>query len=89
MNRLLGTLLDVVAGGLGKLGVPHEVLGAMKATPVPVGAHHGADEVGVIGMGSGVIGESARLDLVGGRSDCRGGREGDEGGDDLHDDMQE
>jgi hypothetical protein len=48
MRGPLRALLDVGACGFGKLGVPHEVLRAVEPAPVPVGAHHGADEVGVV-----------------------------------------
>lgn len=84
VNGPILALLDVGASSIGKLGVPAEVLGAVKATPVPVGAHHGRDEVGVVLVGSGVVDESARLDIVRGRCNGGGGHEGDKGGDELH-----
>jgi hypothetical protein len=84
MRGLLSALLDIGAGSFGELGVPDQVLGAVELAPVPVGTHHGADEVGVIGVRGGIVDEIAGLDVVGGRSDCRGSRESDEGGDDLH-----
>ena len=78
MSRLLSALLHVGAGSFGELGIPHQVLGAVELAPVPVSSHHGANEVGVVGVGSCIVDEIAWLDMVGGRSDGRGGREGDE-----------
>jgi hypothetical protein len=84
MRRLLGTFRDVGAGRFGELGVPDEVLRAVQAAPVPVGAHHGADEVGVVFVGGRVVDEIAWLDFVGGGGDGRGGCEREEGDEDLH-----
>jgi hypothetical protein len=84
MRRLLGTFRDVGAGRFGELGVPDEVLRAVQAAPVPVGAHHGADEVGVVFVGGRVVDEIAWLDFVGGGGDGRGGCESEEGDEDLH-----
>jgi hypothetical protein len=84
MRRLLGTFRDVGAGRFGELGVPDQVLRAVQAAPVPVGAHHGADEVGVVFVGGRVVDEIAWLDFVGGGGDGRGGCEGEQGGEDLH-----
>lgn len=36
---------------LGQLGVPLEILRAVNATPVPVGIHDPADEVGIVDAG--------------------------------------
>jgi hypothetical protein len=59
----------------------------MELAPVPVGAHDGADEGGIILMRGRVVFEIAGLDLVGGRGDRRGSRKGNEGRDDLHADL--
>jgi hypothetical protein len=84
MFRLVRTLLDVSTSKLGELGVPDEVLGAMKPTPVPVSTHHGVDEVRIVLVGSVVVDEVTRLDIDGGSADCRGNRESDERDDDPH-----
>jgi hypothetical protein len=70
MFRLMGALLDVCSRRVGKLRIPNQVLSAVQVTPVPVGPHHGADEVGVILVGSVVFDKMAALDLVGGSSNC-------------------
>lgn len=55
----------------GEIDVPDEVLSAVKSTPVPVGAHGGADEVGVVLMGCGIVLESAAVDVM--EWSCHGG----------------
>jgi hypothetical protein len=45
--------------GLSKCGIPHKVLRAMDAAPVPVGIHDPVDEVRIIGLGGSAINLSA------------------------------
>jgi hypothetical protein len=84
MRRLLGTLLDVGARELRKLRVPHEILGAVKLTPVPVRTHHSTNEVGVVLVRGSVVDEVARLGTERRRRDRGSSRKGNEGGEDLH-----
>jgi hypothetical protein len=77
VRRLLGALLDISAGGVGELGIPGQVLGAVETTPVPVSAHHSTNEVGVVLVRSRVVLKSSGLDVVSRCSDCRGSCEGD------------
>jgi hypothetical protein len=84
MSGLFRTLGDVGTSKVGEGWVPDKVLGAMELTPVPMGAHNGADEGGVILMRSGVILEVTRLDVVGGRCDCRSSHKSNEAGNDPH-----
>jgi len=85
MFRLLGALLDVFASRIGQLGIPDEVLGAVKTAPVPVGAHDGTDEVGIVLVRGVVVDEITQPDLVGGGCYRHGSREGEESSYDLHD----
>jgi hypothetical protein len=84
MRGPLRALLDVGACGFGKLGVPHEVLRAVEPAPVPVGAHHGADEVGVVCLRGALVFEGAWFDFVRGRCDYRGSRESGDNGSEPH-----
>jgi len=72
MLGVLRALRDVCSRGVGKLRVPDQDLSAVELTPVPVGPHYGADEVGVVLVGSVIRSEVAGLDIVGGSSDCGG-----------------
>ena len=53
-----------------------------------MGAHHGTDEVGVILVWSSVVDEVARLHVLSRRSDCSGGSERNNFGEDLHADYE-
>lgn len=85
MFGLMGALLNVLASSIGKLGVPDKVLSAVQTTPVPVGTHDSADEVGIVLVGGVVVNEIAPLDFVRGGCHCHGSRKGDQGGDNSHD----
>jgi hypothetical protein len=80
----LRALLDVGASGFGELGVPHEVLRAVETAPVPVSTHHGADEVGVIGLRRALVSEGAWFDVVRGRCDDCGSGDGGESSGEPH-----
>jgi hypothetical protein len=84
MSGLVRALRDVGTSLLGELRVPDEVLSAMKPTPVPVGAHHGADEVRIVLVRSVVVDEVARLDVDSGSGNGRGSRESYEKGGKSH-----
>lgn len=85
MSLVLRTLVDVALCLVGELLVPDEVLGAVQTAPVPVCAHDGADEGGVVVSGCGVVDRVAGFDVGGGGGDCcRGGHDGDEGCCELH-----
>lgn len=88
MFRLMGALLDVFTSRFGKLGIPDKVLGTVQTPPVPVGAHDGADEVGIVLVGSIVFDEVARLDLLSGGCCRNSSSEGDESSDGLHEDRR-
>jgi hypothetical protein len=79
----VGALRDVGTSSVGKVVVPDKILGAVKATPVPVSTHDGADEVGIILVRGRVVEQVAVLD-VGGGSDHRRGGEAEEGSERLH-----
>jgi hypothetical protein len=64
MSGRLGALFDIGSGSVCKLGVPYELYGAVKLSPVPVSTHHGADEVGVILVRSSIVNEVTRLNFV-------------------------
>lgn len=64
MLGIMSTLLDISTSGVGELGIPNQVLSAVETTPVPVGAHHGADEVGIVLMGSGIVSKGTGLVAV-------------------------
>ena len=51
MFGILVALVYICLRGIGEGRVPDEILGAVPAAPVPVGSHHGTDEVGVVLMG--------------------------------------
>lgn len=55
---------DVVAGSVGQILVPGEVLSAVDAAPVPVGAHHSIDEIAVIALRRVIVVEITGLDIV-------------------------
>jgi hypothetical protein len=84
-------LRDVGAGSVGEVLIPDEILGAVKATPVPVGTHDGADEVGVALVGSRVVEEGAGMDFgmimelnVGRGGNHNGGNQADQSSERLH-----
>lgn len=85
MFGFVGALLDIRTSGIGKLHVPDQVLGAMETAPVPVRAHHGTDEVGVVLVGSSIVDEVTREHTAswGGNSSGRSG-DGDERSEDFH-----
>jgi hypothetical protein len=72
MLRHVGALGDVGTSSVGKVVVPDKILSAVKATPVPVSTHDGADEVGVILMRGRVVEQVAALDVGGGSDRGRG-----------------
>lgn len=84
MSGLVRALLDVGTSLLGELRVPDEVLGAMKPTPVPVGAHNRANEVRIVLVRSVVVDEVARLDVDRGSGNGRGSCESHEKGGKFH-----
>lgn len=85
MDRLVLADLDVLARRIRELGVPAQILGTVKAAPVPVGTHDGRDEVGVILVRRSVIDKGPLdVDVVGGRGDGGGREEGEKGGEELH-----
>lgn len=75
---------DIAAGSFSEGVVPDQVLGAVEAAPVPVSAHHGADEVGVVRVRSSVVEEGAGLDMVSRRGDCSGSKQARKGSEKLH-----
>tara|TARA_R110002003_G_scaffold3143_2_gene24840 strand:- start:7920 stop:8372 length:453 start_codon:yes stop_codon:yes gene_type:complete len=90
MTYMLGivrALLDVGAGGVGKLGVPDQILGAVQLAPIPVSTHDGADEGRVVLVRRVVTLKVAQLNLVCRRSNRRGSRESNKGSEDLHADV--
>ena len=78
---------DVVAGSVGQILVPGEVLSAVNAAPVPVGVHHSTDEVAVIALGRVIFVEITGLDVVFVQTDgssSEQSREEGEDGEELH-----
>lgn len=75
---------NVAASSISQVLAPDEILGAVKASPVPMSPHHSADEVGVVGVRSIVVVEIARLDVVRRSSDCSSGQECSESCERLH-----
>lgn len=72
MLRLLSARFNVSTCGVSEVAIPNEILRAVQASPVPVGAHHGADEVGVILVRSRVVVKSAGSDGESRCGDCKG-----------------
>lgn len=64
MLRSLRAGGDVVAGSVGQILVPDEVLSAVNAAPPPVGVHRSSDEVAVIALRRVIAVESSGLDIV-------------------------
>jgi hypothetical protein len=69
----VGALRYVGTSSVGKVVVPDKILSAVKATPVPVSTHDGADEVGIILVRSRVVEQVAALNVGGGSDHRRGG----------------
>jgi hypothetical protein len=84
MSGRLGALFDIGSGGVCKLGIPHELYGAVKLSPVPVSTHHSANEVGVILVRSSIVNEVTRLDSMSWGSNRSGGDEGEKRSKDPH-----
>jgi hypothetical protein len=77
-------LCNVAASGVSQILAPDEVLSAVEASPVPVHPHHGANEVGVVGVRSVIVVEVAWLDIVRWSGDCGSREEGSESCERLH-----
>jgi hypothetical protein len=88
MLRLMRASGDVVAGNVGQVLVPGEVLSAVDAAPVPVSAHHSVNEVAVIGLRRVILVEITALDIVfvvsADGSSSEQSREEDEDSEELH-----
>lgn len=82
MLWVVGALVDVVASSIRKLSVPNKILSAVEPTPVPVGAHDGTDELGVILVRN--VAVTARRDAVSWSCDYHGHNKGDECNQQLH-----
>lgn len=84
LHVLMSALLDVFAGSVSERRVPDQILSAVKTTPVPVGAHDSADEVGVVLVGGIVGNKIAAHDLVRGSSNRRSHCKSKESSEYLH-----
>lgn len=84
----IGALCNICSRSIGKTCIPDEVLSTVNATPIPMGSHYNADEVGVVRTGGGIVDEVAGLDIIGWSSYYCGSHKSDKCSEELHDELR-